>query len=584
MNTTYILIIIQLKMKLKSKQVKLFNKLIKFIKNKDETVNQFLLEGEGGSGKTFTVSYTLLKLLLKNHFNSCNLHFIAPTNAAKKVLRNTVKNLLNNDTDAYNKYEKHIKEDMNISYNTIHSFFKSKRTYDEEGNQKFEIIWNKSVITEMIKDQQELAKHNPSFKPNKKNIIILDEVSMLDPEKYELFKKVLEQYPKTKIIYMGDRNQLSYVDTSGKLREIEYLSPVFTEVTEYFLLKGNERTDDEKITKIINKAKRCVVKNKYKFVLTKKDLSDNIKVITDKELLNDDKIIEFIKENKPKIITYSNKRRDKLNNEVRKMIYTMDNVYIDRYLFLEGEELIFENTYMLDSITYHNTDEAKVVSVKYDVMERVSLLGLFSRMFLLQKIELEGDKTQLYQIGKEHLPTFLLMTNILKKCVKDFFGFNPNRAKFTQKESCKCEFCNEKKTSFKTYYGETEKICRGCYMKVREYMKKRFYCKSCNRVEMKSHNCSYAALTNRSREKKYIFNEMFESICELENKYNLPVAYSYAITVYKSQGSSYENVIIDYDNIYMCNKNSIKNLTRAMYVAISRVQKRLWFLNYSYNK
>ena len=72
-------------MKLKKRQVKLFNKLIKFIKGKDGDINQFLLEGEGGAGKTFCVSYTLLKLLLKNYFNTSNLHFIAPTNAAKKV-------------------------------------------------------------------------------------------------------------------------------------------------------------------------------------------------------------------------------------------------------------------------------------------------------------------------------------------------------------------------------------------------------------------------------------------------------------------------------------------------------------------
>ena len=111
-------------MKLKKRQVKLFNQLVKFIKNKDDK-KQFLLEGEGGAGKTFCVSYTLLKLLLKNYFNTSNLHFIAPTNAAKKVLRKTIQKLLNNDKEAYDKYENHIRKDMNISYNTIHSFFKS---------------------------------------------------------------------------------------------------------------------------------------------------------------------------------------------------------------------------------------------------------------------------------------------------------------------------------------------------------------------------------------------------------------------------------------------------------------------------
>jgi len=563
-------------MKLKPRQVKLFNKLVKFVKNKDNDVNQFLVEGEGGAGKTFSISYTLLKLLKKKHFNSCNLHFIAPTNAAKKVLRNTIQELLKNDSDAYTVYEKHTKVDMNISYNTIHSFFKSKKTYDENGNQMFEIVYNKTIMTEMMKDQAGRGLNK------RKNLIILDEVSMLDPEKYKLFEMLLEKYQDTKVIFMGDRNQLSYVDEDNNKKEIDYLSPVFTTVKEYFLLKGNERTNDEKITKIINKAKKCVVKNKYKFVLTKKDLSENIKVITDHEFVNNEKIRDFIKEKKPKLITYSNKRRQKLNNEVREMIYTKENVYIDRYLFLEGEEIIFDNTYMLDSITYHNTDEAKVISVKYDIMERVSFFSLFSKMFMIQKIVLEGDSTPLYQICKEQLPTFKLMIKVLKKCVKDFFGFNVSRAKFDKKEKCVCEFCNEKKTLFKTYYNETEKICKGCYMKVREYIKQTFYCKCCGKVILKTHNCNYSRLINKSKEKKHIFNMMFEILCTVEEKYDLPVSYSYAITVYKSQGSSYPNVVIDYDNIVSCNRNSVKNLTRAMYVSVSRVQEKLWFLNYRY--
>ena len=73
---------------------------------------------------------------------------------------------------------------------------------------------------------------------------------------------------------------------------------------------------------------------------------------------------------------------------------------------------------------------------------------------------------------------------------------------------------------------------------------------------------------------------MYKLIQELNDTYNLPIKYSYAITTYKSQGSTYENVIIDYKNIYSCNRTSMDNLTRSMYVAVSRVQNKLWFLNY----
>ena len=71
---------------------------------------------------------------------------------------------------------------------------------------------------------------------------------------------------------------------------------------------------------------------------------------------------------------------------------------------------------------------------------------------------------------------------------------------------------------------------------------------------------------------------MYSDIQELENSYNLPIKYSYCITCYKSQGSTYKNIIIDYTNIYNCNRVNIDNLTRSMYVAISRTQNKLWFL------
>ena len=69
-------------MELKKNQIKLFNRLIKFTKGK--MGNQFLVEGEGGSGKTFTISYTLSKLLAKTYFDKTNLFLIAPTMQLKK--------------------------------------------------------------------------------------------------------------------------------------------------------------------------------------------------------------------------------------------------------------------------------------------------------------------------------------------------------------------------------------------------------------------------------------------------------------------------------------------------------------------
>lgn len=562
-------------MKLNNQQKKLFNQVIKFIKTKDNSDNEFLIQGEAGSGKTFTTGYILDKLLGKKYFDKCNLFIIAPTNAAKKVIKKTLIALLKPNIKNYNKFLQLMFEES-IQFKTIHSFFKSKKTYDIYGDECFEVSFEKSVLTELIKKQKKMAKENPTFKVKTKNLVIIDEVSMLDPIKYELFQSLLKQQDEqeVKILYLGDKNQLSYInDNKVKLKnEEDYFSPVFSKTDNVFILKGNERSNNDKITKIINKSKKCVINKKYSFKLTKKDLNNNIKLIND-ENLNDEKIQEFIKNNRPKLITYSNKRRDELNNIIRAQIYK-DNVQKDRYLFLEGEELIFENTLVLDTKTYNNTDEVKVKEIKFDIVERIQFF-IFNRMFQIQSMIFEDDTTKLYQISKSQQKTFDNIINILKNTVKDFFQPNP---KFVKKTKT-CECCNESKIGFREY-NKKELICKDCYNKFIQYIKDNFYCKGCGKV--KNHTkCSFKGVS-KSYEKKYIFNEMFKLIDEIKYKYNIPAKYAYSITVYKSQGSSYENVIIDYDNLLSCTYHTTDNLTRAMYVGISRARENLWFLNYSY--
>jgi len=563
------------KMKLKSNQVKLFNKLIPFIKKKQED-RKFLVEGEGGSGKTFTISYILDKLIAKDFLEKYNVFMVAPTNAAKKVMRKTILELLKNNQETYSKFNKGLLEDKNIEFKTIHSFFKSKQQFDESGNQFFEIQWEKSVMTEMMKEQLKRNSEDPSFKPRKKNIVIVDECSMMDEDMFEMFMKVLENYPSSKMIFMGDRNQLSYVRT-GEEKDEEYLSPVFTQIEQQYLLKGNERSNDKGITKIINRSKQSVIKGKYKFKIKKSDLSKNVNLITEKELFNDKKVTDFIKNENPKLITYSNARRDKLNKFVRDRIYTHNHNYIDRFLFLENEQVIFESNYSIGGmIKYYNTDEFVVKDVKYNIIEPISFFNIFKKTFMFQKITLDDGDT-LLQICKSQVEVFKYIITIMKRCVKDYFSFDEVNQKYT-KGFCDCKLCGNKKFKSIKFYKD-EQVCADCYINIRKYIKKRFVCQFCHKLNTHE-DCGKARRMNPHKVKKYICGEMYRDIQELHDTYNLPMKYSYAITVYKSQGSTYKNVMIDYKNIYECNRNNTENLTRSMYVAKSRVQDKLWFLNY----
>ena len=564
-------------MKLKPSQKKLYNLLVPFIKKKQDD-NIFLVEGEGGSGKTATICYLLNRLIEKNFLDKYNLILIAPTNAAKKVLKNKLIESTKINPENFEKIK--ISLNRNLSFNTIHSFFRSSQEFDEEGNQYFELTSKQNVLSNLIKIQKKNILDDPYNKIRNKSVIIVDECSMIDPLKYNLFKNLINEL-NVKIIFMGDRNQLSYIKDKNEKQDFKYLSPVFTEIKNKFLLKGNQRSNDPKITKIINRSKKSVINSTLDFKIKKKDISENIDLITDKDLKTK-KVKDLIKNFNPKIITYSNKRRNELNNYVRLIKYK-DNPHFNSYFFLENENIIFEETFQINGLSaYYNTDEFVIKTVKYDIIDIVSFFDIFRRTFIVQEITFEDDiyNLTLTQICKNQLDLFKYIITILKRCVKDFFVFDIKKENsFFRfgKKLCKC--CDNEELYFRHFY-KGEYICKKCYLNVRDYIDKKNICRFCGNINNHEECSKKNSNINHSKLKKHVYRNMYRMIQELNNSYNLPIKYSYSITTYKSQGSTYQNILIDYRNIYNCNRMNIENLTRSLYVAISRVQNKIWFLNY----
>ena len=71
---------------------------------------------------------------------------------------------------------------------------------------------------------------------------------------------------------------------------------------------------------------------------------------------------------------------------------------------------------------------------------------------------------------------------------------------------------------------------------------------------------------------KFLWKEYYR----LKEILDAPIEYSYAITVHKAQGSGYDNVFVDFDNINFCNNNMEK--LRLLYTAVSRTKKKLYFI------
>ena len=72
-----------------------------------------------------------------------------------------------------------------------------------------------------------------------------------------------------------------------------------------------------------------------------------------------------------------------------------------------------------------------------------------------------------------------------------------------------------------------------------------------------------------------MWRDFFDSVKDA----NCPIISAYALTAYKSQGSTYENIFVDttdfYKN-YIENNNFLRN--RALYTAVSRASKNIFLL------
>ena len=56
---------------------------------------------------------------------------------------------------------------------------------------------------------------------------------------------------------------------------------------------------------------------------------------------------------------------------------------------------------------------------------------------------------------------------------------------------------------------------------------------------------------------------------------DIPIKYSYALTVYKSQGSTFKKVFIDTEDVYDCVKNN-SVLNKTLYTAVTRASDKIF--------
>ena len=294
----------------------------------------------------------------------------------------------------------------------------------------------------------------------------------------------------------------------------EKTSIVFKHKYKKFELTEIIRSKSNQLTQIYNLYRNAVNTNKIAEVkLIDSKLSNHFKK-NDFKYIHSFNIKKSFNIDKDKIISYSNVSVDNYNKLVRNIFFNNP-----KEKFVKGENLIFgssikitslNHNFMEDKIYYYSNDEVKVISVTKEYIN-MNFVSNYTDMNIQPFFPEKKFEVYKLLISNDELYTIYVITN------QDYL-------------------------KFKKYFENSFDL-------ITEYITE-----------------------NKIRKRK--ISELWDIYYTIKNTINTPVKYSYALTVYKSQGSTFRKVYIDQENIENCIKD-ITILNKSLYTAITRASHKI---------
>ena len=328
-------------------QIKVLEEFEKFRKTpitRDINSRVFVLSGPAGSGKTTLVKYLLQKELQEDmsyfqeeldifYKNSMNVAGVTLSHKAKNVLKKSI-----------------------VNSRTFASFFGLKEQHNPDGTKVF------------VKQPPNPLNPEPCYLPHK--FVVHDEVSMYD---MEMIKIVLDETSlNSKIIFMGDINQIPPINTIGDLD-----SPAFTLFENTFYLTERHRQTNEnpilELSDLIIEEIHGSQNLNTIFEAFKKSRFENgigYRSIPYSKFLNDYKgISEDYMDSK--IVAYRNEKVNIFNNSVRNFIHNKpDMPFIQNEIIYMNDSFVKERTNKHgkdnQQWTFYNSDEYIIESINAD--------------------------------------------------------------------------------------------------------------------------------------------------------------------------------------------------------------------------
>lgn len=370
------------------------------------------------------------------------------------------------------------------------------------------------------------------------NAIIVDECSMISREQFDLLKTV-----NCNILYMGDECQLNPIG--------EKISPVFSyNFHKKFELTINERIKNGDLVETIMDYRNNVIQKR----MTKKSLTSSLKISNKIEF--DSKIIESFNDGLSTscVLCWTNQACENYNKFIRSNLFNVEEEKIDK--FYEGENVVFNKFCYFSGKRFYTSDVVKLLSVKCDYFY------------------IKCPTCICEHIYKNKSTIDYLFDEYTSDEDADDDGKRPKIKKFSD-----LPLISEEKLD------QRVEACKKCHTppSISIYKKIKLW-----RLELEKNIYAYTYFSKE--DKASIFNTLYkykDRAKLVKNKdlwseyYNFhdilvcPVNYIYSMTIHKSQGSTFDNVFVDMQNVMICRNEDEK--TKMSYTAMSRAKHNLHF-------
>lgn len=532
---------------LTKEQKTVYNSLIDFVKTDKE--KELLLLGFAGTGKT-TLITKFINDLIKTKL--CRRIVIsAPTHKAVNLAKSKL--FASNNDPALS---------SNIDIMTVHRLLSYQNYIDSSG----EIYYAKGT-----------ADSNWSIY----DLVVVDECSMLSNQIIDDISNELKKPPnsKLKVIYVGDSCQLPPVNQSE--------SNIFTGKIKTLTLDKIIRTNSNNIMQLSNGHRKWIASNKDDDMPYLRDYEDERITLHPSEQVNKwlDKFVSVSKKQDTNkvtnmtdpnnlennvILTWTNKKCNKYNDYVRHKMF--NKTVLAKYEL--GEILIFNDFHrtlmklLPKDLTNHEQKEVEQKLVSFYTSEQVKLVGIKEDKFQFEKIKNLKSTDLPEEIATKFIKVITAINKILTTTTLNVYymevqklselknkGENPTYDILSIHHNSEVNY-----NKLKDYFEDQMiKLKNSCYKMIEELKK------TTDMIRLEYLNIVEKKI-NR------IWKDWQTNVMDRFAQLN----YGYAITVHKSQGSTFKNVFIDIMDIFE-NRNQKERL-KCLYTAITRSSNSLELL------